>query len=596
MVILNATLPPRARRAAAGLLAAALLAACGARPHTTTPVQRATAEMAGKVPTAWPFALHPRPTLASHGMVASDAPLATRVGVDILKRGGNAVDAAVATAFTLAVVYPEAGNIGGGGFMVIRMPDGRSATLDFREKAPLAATHDMYLDSAGKLTDLSINGPLASGVPGSVMGLWVAHRKFGKLPWAELLAPAIRYAEQGFRVDAQLAASLKEAAPRLAKNASAAAIYLPGGRPPAQGSLFRNPDLGRTLQRIADKGAPGFYGGPTADLIAAEMKRDGGIITTEDLARYDAEWRDPVEFDYRGYKVISMPPPSSGGLTLGLICDIVEGYDLGGLGWHSPEALHYEAEAMRRAFADRNHFLGDPDFVHDPRAMFLSRDYAAKQRATIAPDRATRSTDVRPGLGEVTEGTQTTHFDVVDADGGAVATTTTLNELYGSGVGVAGAGFVLNDEMDDFASKPGAPNMFGLVQGEVNSIAPGKRPLSAMTPTIVLGRDGKPLLVTGARGGPRIINATFQVLSNVLDYGMDIGSAVNAPRIHMQHLPDVLGYERDGLSAGTVQALEAMGHHIQPRGGVANAPSLLRVGGVWTGHADPRSGGLAAGY
>ncbi|MBX6363321.1 MAG: gamma-glutamyltransferase [Gemmatimonadetes bacterium] len=576
---------------------AATLAGCAPTRPAAAPAAGATADLeAGKVPAAWPYPLRPRPVVAPHGMVVSDAPLATHVGVEVLRAGGNAVDAAVATAFALAVVYPEAGNLGGGGFMVVRMGDGRTAALDFREMAPAAATRDMYLDEKGQLTDKSINGHLASGVPGSVMGLWEAHKRFGTRPWPELLAPAIRLAEQGFRVDEQLHRSIANAAKRLAKYPASAALFLPGGQPPAVGSTFRNPDLAAVLKRIAEQGPAGFYEGETAELIAAEMKRGGGIITTEDLKRYRAHWREPVEFVYRGHRVLSMPPASSGGLTLALMANILDGYDLKALGWHSPAALHLMAEASRRAFADRNEFLADPDFVDVPAARFLSPEYAAKLRATISRDRATPSAQIRPGLAALRDGNHTTHFGVVDAQGGAVALTTTLNELYGSGVTIAGTGIVMNDEMDDFAAKPGAPNMFGLVQGEANAIAPGKRPLSAMTPTIVLDEDGRPLLVTGARGGPRIISATFDVLSNVLDYGMDVAAAVNAPRIHHQHLPDILYYEEHGLTPATIQALEAMGHKVEPRDGVANAPSILRRGGVWTAWADPRSGGAADGY
>lgn len=585
----------RALLVAAPLVGA--LAACGPARPAAAPAAGATADLeTGRVPAEWPYPLRPRAVVAPHGMVVSDAPLATHVGVEVLRAGGNAVDAAVATAFALAVVYPEAGNLGGGGFMVARLGDGRAAALDFREMAPQAATRDMYLDEKGALTDKSINGHLASGVPGSVMGLWEAHKRFGTRPWPELLAPAIRLAEQGFRVDAQLHRSIAAASRRLAKYPGSAALFLPGGQPPAEGSTFRNPELAAVVKRIAERGPAGFYEGETAELIAAEMKRGGGIITTEDLKRYQARWREPVEFEYRGHRVVSMPAASSGGLTLALIANILQGYDLKALGWHSPESLHLMAEASRRAFADRNEFLADPDFVAVPQERFLSTAYAARLRGTISTEHATPSAQIRPGLAALPDGNHTTHFGVVDGQGGAVALTTTLNELYGSGVTVAGAGIVLNDEMDDFAAKPGAPNMFGLVQGEANAVAPGKRPLSAMTPTIVLDEAGRPLLVTGARGGPRIISATFDVLSNVLDYGMDVGAAVDAPRIHHQHLPDVLYYEEHGLVPATIEALKAMGHDVKPRDGVANAPSILRRGGVWTAWADPRSGGAAEGY
>ena len=574
-------------------LSAVVLAACTTAPSSAP----AAAQVAAQVPSSWPHALDVRATEAASALVATDAPLATEVGVQVLRAGGNAVDAAIATAFALAVVYPEAGNIGGGGFMVVRMADGTTAALDFREKAPLAATRDMYLDSAGKLTDRSLIGHLASGVPGSVMGLREAHGRFGTKPWAELIAPAIRLADEGFIVDDAVARSLGDAAPRLRRFDASAALFLPGGVPLAAGARWRNPDLAAVLRRIAARGPAGFYEGETADLIVAEMRRGGGIITHEDLIRYRAQWRDPVAFDYRGHRIISMPPASSGGITLAMIANIVEGYPLTRLGWHSPAALHVTAEAMRRAFADRNHFLGDPAFVRFPSDMLVSQAYADRLRATIDTTRATPSLDIRPGLGApVPEPEHTTHFSVVDAHGNAVALTTTINELYGSAVTVAGAGFLLNDEMDDFAAKPGTPNLFGLVQGEANAIQPEKRMLSAMTPTIVLDRDGRVLMVTGARGGPRIITAVFQVISNVIDFGMDVATAVRTPRIHHQHLADVLYFERDGLSDDVLSALEARGHRVEARGPVGTAPTILRRVGVWTGVADPRTGGAAAGY
>ena len=572
-------------------------AACGASPQADSAAGSGwPPAVAERIPASWPYTPGAYATAAAGGMVTTDAPLATEVGVEVLRSGGNAVDAAVAVAFALAVVYPEAGNIGGGGFAVVRLANGDAASLDFRETAPLAATADMYLDEQGEPTDRSVTGHLASGVPGSVAGLWELHQRYGTKPWAELLEPAIRLAEEGFIVDEDFAGSVRDAAERLALFPASAELFLPGGEPLRAGSTWRNPDLARTLRRIAERGPAGFYEGETADLIVEEMRRGGGIITHEDLRRYRAVWRDPIVFEYRGHRVYSMPPPSSGGVTLALIANMIEGYDLGALGWNSPSTLHLLAEVMRRAFADRNHLLGDPDFVEVPLAMLLSREYAAERRADISPTMATPSEAVAPGvLAGVREPEHTTHFGVVDGAGNAVAVTTTINELYGSAVTVAGAGFLLNDEMDDFTSKPGAPNMFGLVQGEANKIEPGKRMLSAMTPVIVLDPAGQPLLVSGARGGPRIITAVFQVLSNVVDHGMDVVSAVYAPRIHHQHLPDVLYFEAGGLSESQVRALEALGHRVEPRQGyIGNAPTLLRLGDVWTGVADPRQGGLAA--
>jgi gamma-glutamyltranspeptidase / glutathione hydrolase len=575
------------------LAAIAVLAAC---TPAVPPVVSHTDDVVRSVPAAWPHALDVEPVVAPRAMVATDAPLATAVGVDIMRAGGNAVDAAIATAFALAVVYPEAGNIGGGGFMVARMADGTRVALDFREKAPLAATRDMYLDSAGNMTDRSLLGHQASGVPGAVMGLWEAHRRLGTKPWAELIEPAIALARDGFIVDAELAQSVRAAADRLARFEGSAALLLPGGTPLQEGTRWSNPDLAAVLQRIADSGPAGFYEGRTADLIVAEMQRGGGIITHEDLRRYRAEWREPIEFDYRGHRIISMPPASSGGITLAVMANVLDGYPLAQLGWHSATTLHLVAEAMRRAFADRNHFLGDPAFVQFPADMLVSQEYADRLRSTIDRQRATPSISVRPGLVEEPEPVHTTHFSVVDPAGSAVALTTTINELYGSSVTVSGAGFLLNNEMDDFAAKPGTPNMFGLVQGEANAIAPEKRMLSAMTPTIVLDRDGAVMVVTGARGGPRIITAVFQVLSNIIDYGMDVGTAVHAPRIHHQHLPDALQYERGGLNDDVVAGLRAMGHTVEPRGGVGTAPTILRRGGVWRGIPDPRTGGSAAGF
>ena len=529
-------------------------------------------------------------------MVATDAALATKVGVDIMRAGGNAVDAAVAVAFALAVVYPEAGNVGGGGFMVARMADGTVGALDFRETAPAGATPDMYVDSAGNVTDRSLAGHLASGVPGAVAGLWEAHQRFGTLAWRDLVEPAIRLARDGFTADSAFAASVAAARTWLEAWDGSRRLFLPAGSPPAVGSTWSNPDLAAVLERIALRGSAGFYEGETADLIVAEMGRGGGLITHEDLRGYRPAWREPLTFGYRGHTVISMPPSSSGGITLRLIAGLLEGFDVAASGWHAAATLHLTAEAMRRAFADRNAFLGDPDFVEIP-ARLGNRAYIDSLRATILTDHASPSASVAPGLGTVREPDHTTHFSIVDPMGNAVALTTTLNELYGSGVTVAGAGFLLNDEMDDFTAKVGVPNLFGLVQGEANAIAPGKRMLSAMTPTLVLDAGGQPLLVTGARGGPRIITAVFQVLSNVIDYDMDIGAAVHAPRIHHQHLPNVLHFEANGLDSLTVRALAALGHDVQSRDGyVGSAPSILRRNGVWHGVPDPRTRGFAAGF
>jgi gamma-glutamyltranspeptidase/glutathione hydrolase len=530
-------------------------------------------------------------------MVASDAPLASEAGVQIMKEGGNAVDAAVATAFALAVVMPEAGNIGGGGFMVVHMADGTTAALDFREKAPMAASRNMYLDAKGEQTDLSITGHLAAGVPGSVMGLYEAHRKFGRLPWKQVMEPAIRLAAEGFTVTKDLAGSVKDDSSRLARFPASLALFIPDGKPLQAGAIWRNPDLAASLTRIANEGPKGFYEGTTAGLIVDEMQRGHGLITLEDLKQYTAVWRDPITATYRKHTIISMPPPSSGGTSIALMAHMLEGYDLLGLGWHSPEGIHITVEAMRRAFADRNHWFGDPDFIDIPLKKLLSQEYADLRRASIDPRKATPSADVGFGpAGPVKESMHTTHYSVADSAGNMVAVTTTVNLGFGSAVTVAGAGFLLNNEMDDFAAKPGSPNVFGLVQGEANAIAPGKRILSSMSPTIVLDPNGAPLLITGASGGPRIITAVFQVITNVVDHGMDITAAVTAPRFHHQHLPDTILLENGGFSADRIDALHAMGHETKGIQHLAISPSILRSNGVWRGSADPRTGGAAVGY
>ncbi len=541
--------------------------------------------------------------LARDGMVATTDRVASEVGVEILRRGGNAVDATVAVHFALAVVNPEAGNIGGGGFLVARMADGTAVALDFRETAPLRATRDMFLDADGNLTDRSVTGHLAAGVPGSVAGMWAAHQRLGSLPWSELLQPAINLAE-GIVVHERLARSLQSFEARL-RGFSAATTLLPDDRAPRVGDRLVQRDLADTLRRIALEGRDGFYHGLTADLVDAEMRRGGGIISREDLARYEARWRDPIGFTYRDHRVIAMPPSSSGGATLGALLRILEGYDLRALGHHSPEHVHLWTEATRRAYADRNAYLADPDFVQQPLPRMISEEYAAQRRATIDASRATPSDRVEPGLGPagVPAGTttpgneHTTHYSIVDRQGNAVAVTTTLNSLYGNRVVVAGAGFLLNNEMDDFAAKPGTPNQFGLVQGEANAIAPGKRMLSAMTPTLVLDPQGRVRLVTGTPGGSTIITSVAQIISNIVDFDMDLPAAVAAPRLHHQHLPDELRFEHGGLAPATVEQLRALGHRVEERPGFQGDVQsiLIRPDGVLVGVSDPRRGGAAVG-
>jgi len=458
------------------LLAAILLLGLAACTPPEPPGGMADIPFAG----GWPFPGADAPVLASSGMVASTDVYASEVGVKVMQAGGNAVDAAIAVAFALAVVNPEAGNVGGGGFMVVRLADGTSAALDFREKAPLAATADMFLDADGELTDLSTRGHLASGVPGSVAGLWEAHRRFGSLQWAELVAPAMELAE-GFQVRERQANQFRIAERRLRTYPVTEATFLPGGEVPAVGSWFRQPELAATLGRIAARGHAGFYEGRTADLLVTEMRKGGGIITHEDLAAYEAVWREPIQVSYRGHTLISMPPPSSGGAILAAAAKILEGFDLGEMEYHSPEHVHLLVEAWKLAYADRNTYMADPDFVEMPLGRLTSAEYAAERRATIALDRATPSEEVGPGLGPFGPGA-TTHFSVVDPMGNAVALTTTINSFFGSLVTVEGAGFLLNNEMDDFSALAGAPNQFGLVQWEANAIEPGKRMLSSMSP------------------------------------------------------------------------------------------------------------------
>lgn len=576
------------------LAALLALAACAPRaPAPSAPiVDPGPVFPAAGINPAWPLRDSARVTEAPSAMVVSGSPVASGVGRDILRRGGNAVDAATAVGLALAVVHPEAGNIGGGGFSVIRLADGSVHALDYREAAPARASRDMYLDLRGRPTDQSITGHLAAGVPGAVAGLAEQHRRFGRLPWREVIEPAVRLAADGFVVDEYRMHSIDEDRTRLSFFPASRRQFLPDGRPPAAGSTFRQPDLARTLEAIRDQGPAGFYRGRVADLIVAEMERGGGLISRADLAAYEAKWREPVAIRYRGHTVYSMSPASSGGVTLALILNQLEGFGpLPPFG--SAALLHVEAEAMRRAFTDRNHYLGDPDQVAMPIARLTSKAYADSLRATIDPARATPTRAVRPGLGD---GMHTTHYSVVDAEGNAVSTTTTLNNSYGSAVTVEGAGFLLNDEMDDFASAPGQANMYGLVQGEANAIAPGKRMLSAMTPSIVLDPQGRLLLVLGTPGGPTIITQVYHVLSNVLDHGMSLADAVAAPRMHHQGLPDEVRLERNGFLPEVIAALEARGHAIAQRGRWGDVEAIIRTPRGWQGVSDPRLGGGGAGY
>ena len=540
-------------------------------------------------PKAW--TLRSQPVTAPSAMVVTAQPLATQVGLDILRQGGNAIDAAVAVGFALEVVLPDAGNIGGGGFIVHRSAAGEVHALDYREMAPSGASRDMYVDSAGNVTEQSLIGHLAAGVPGSVAGMHEAWKKYGSLPWATLIAPAIKLAE-GHVIDTARSQAIGWERDIFMRFPASRAQFLVNDSAPPPGTLWRLPDLARTLRLIADSGPDVFYRGQIADLIVAEMQRGGGLMTKEDLARYQAKWRTPVQLSYRGYTIYSMPPPSSGGVTMGELLNILEGYDsLPRFG--TPAYVHLVAEAMRRAFIDRNRYLGDPDFVQMPLDRLLSKEYAATLRAQIDPQHATPTP---PTTTEGSEAMHTTHYSIVDANGNAVAVTTTLNGGFGSGVTVTGAGFLLNNEMDDFTSAPGKPNMFGLVQGEANAIVPGKRMLSAMTPSIVLDTAGALYMVLGTPGGPTIITTVSQVLLNVIDQKMSLADAVAAPRFHHQALPDIIRSERGGLSDETIHALETMGHAVDRRGGSGTVAAIQKTAGGWVGVIDPRSAGAALGY
>jgi gamma-glutamyltranspeptidase/glutathione hydrolase len=544
------------------------------------------------------------PAAAEHGMVVSAQHLATRVGVDVLRSGGNAIDAAVAVGYALAVVYPAAGNLGGGGFMTIRLSDGTNAFLDFREAAPAAARRDMYLDAQGRaLEAASTRGYSSVAVPGTVAGLELARARFGTRPRAALLEGAIALADEGFVLDQGDADMLVEsAAADMLRDAPAAAVFLPGGRPPRAGERLVQKDLARTLRRIRDRGAEGFYRGPVAEAIVAASRAGGGILAPEDFAQYRAKWREPIECDYRGYHLVTAPPPSSGGVVLCEMLHILEGEPLRDLGFRSARAVHWQIEAMRIAFLDRNRSLGDPDFVDNPVARLIDPQYGARMHAAIDPARAGSA-----GAGELPrEGSNTTHYSIVDAWGNAVAVTYTLNEWFGARVMARGTGVLLNDEMDDFRSGPGLSNSYGLVQGEANAIAPGKRPLSSMSPTIVT-KDGATLLVLGTPGGSRIPTAVLHVLLNVIDYGMDIQEAIDAPRFHQQWMPEPTDLEEYALGPDTVAILRGMGHRftsIGKRGHLAaillGAPAIgARPVGAnrFYGAIDPRrKSGLAAGY
>jgi gamma-glutamyltranspeptidase/glutathione hydrolase len=558
-----------------------------------------------------------QPVHAPHAVVVSVHELGSRAGLDILRAGGNAVDAAVATGFALAVVHPQAGNLGGGGFMLIRLADGRTHFVDYREMAPAAATANMYLDAQGNVVEnASLIGYKAVGVPGSVAGMVYAEKAYGKLTLDQVMAPAVKLAQDGYPLAWQETRDFQDE--DLAKFPESRRIFQRNGNYYKQGEIFRQPELARTLKRIA-RDPDDFYRGAMAHELAASIQKDGGLITAEDLAHYEVKEREPIRGTYRGYEIISAPPPSSGGIALIEILNILEGYDLAKAGDRSAASVHLTVEAFRRAFYDRAEFLGDPDFSKIPVAQLIDKKYGAAWRGTIDPAQASVSKDLkRPAIFSeleqyasqhlqplsVHEPAHTTHYSVVDSEGNAVAVTTTLNDSFGSRATAEGLGFLLNDEMDDFAAKPGVPNLYGLIQGPANAVGPGKRPLSAMTPTIVL-KDGKLFLVLGSPGGPRIITTVANILMGVVDYGMNIQEAVNAPRFHHQWLPDVVNVER-WFSPDTVRLLEQMGHKVAsgetasgdwaPYWSDGECIAIDLKTGERLGASDVRNNGKAVGY
>ena len=538
------------------------------------------------------------PVRARSGMVASVDAAATNVGVEMLRQGGNAVDAAVAVGYALAVTHPQAGNLGGGGFMLLRLKDGRTAAIDFREMAPAGASRDMFLDAQGNPDGKkSLTSHLASGTPGTVAGFSLALEKYGTMPLNKVIQPAIRLAWDGFIVNDALADDLKTYGSEVLPNhENSKAIFWKDGEPLKKGDRLVQSDLAKSLTLIAEHGPDAFYKGAIADQIADEMKKNGGLITKADLAAYRAVERTPVSGDYRGYQVYSMPPPSSGGIHIIEILNILSQFDMHKYGFGSADAMQLMAEAEKRAYADRSEYLGDPDFVKVPWQALTSKAYAKSLAAGIDLNKATPSSDIRPGKLAPYESNQTTHFSVVDKDGNAVAVTYTLNTTFGTGIVAGNTGILMNNEMDDFSAKPGVPNVYGLVGGEANAVGPKKRPLSSMSPTIVV-KDGKTWLVTGSPGGSRIITTVLQMVVNTIDFGMNVAEATNAPRFHHQWLPDELRVEK-GFSPDTLKLLTQKGQNVVVKPAMGSTQSIM-VGpdGTLYGASDPRTvDDLTAGY
>ncbi|MBV8831580.1 MAG: gamma-glutamyltransferase [Acidobacteriaceae bacterium] len=541
------------------------------------------------------------PISAKHGMVVAQEPIAADVGLAVLEKGGNAVDAAIATGFALAVTHPVAGNIGGGGFMLIRLADGTTDFLDFRETAPQKAARDMYIGPDGNATKDSIFGWRSSGVPGSVAGFAFAQKRFGSKKWADLVNPAARLAADGFTVTRPFAAALANPNSALNQDTESKRIFLRDGNTYKEGETLRQPELAETLERIASQGPRDFYEGETARRLVAAMTAHGGLITAEDLKDYKVIERRPLEGQYKAFHIITSPPPSAGGIGLLQMFGMLDGTGYSDSGADSPKAIHYEAEAMRRFYADRSEYLGDPDYYNVPLKQLLNPAYIAWRRGTIDPTRATPSTLIGPGLPKSVEArvnwyesTETTHYNVVDSKGNAVAVTYTLNNSYGNGITVPGLGFLLNDEMDDFAAKPGSPNMFGMIGADANAIEPGKRPLSSMTPTIIT-KANKLFMVVGAPGGSRITNGVMQVILDVLDFGMNPQDAVDLPRFHHQWKPDLL-YLESGFSPETETALKNMGYDLRPIDNVARVEAIVANKGVLEGGTESRLHGKVSGY